>query len=111
MAEHENVDSAVPRWQALVERDEEPRRIRTAVDDQPAAPPALDQDPIALADVEHDDAGEPVRAMDEHEGEANRRDHQRSRGQLHCPVRSRRRAASSDGRCCTRRSSCARARR
>ena len=82
VAEHEDVDPAVPWRQAFVQRDQEPRRIRSAIDHEPATPPALDQDPVALADIEHHDPSEPVRSMDDHEPEPERRDDEGSRREL-----------------------------
>ncbi len=34
--QHQDVDPAVPRWEATIERDEQPVRVRTTVDQQPA---------------------------------------------------------------------------
>ena len=53
MGQDEDVDPPVPRRDALVELDEQPVGIRAAVDQHPAAAGTLDEDRIALADVEH----------------------------------------------------------
>jgi hypothetical protein len=80
--EHEDVDPPVPRRQALVEGDEQSRRVRAAIHDHPTAPIALDQDPVALSDIEHDDVDRPVRPIRERQGEADRGGRQRERGDL-----------------------------
>ena len=59
---------AVPRRQPPVELDEEPVRIRAAVDEHPSAAAALDEDRVALADVENRDPGGAVRPMGEGRG-------------------------------------------
>ena len=46
------IDASVPRRDAAVERDEEPIRIGTSVNQQPTAARPLDEDRVALADVE-----------------------------------------------------------
>ncbi len=50
--EHDEVDPAVPRRDPGVEGDEEPIRVRAAVHEQPATPRRLDEDRVALPDVE-----------------------------------------------------------
>ena len=90
MAEHEDVDPAVPWRQALVEREEEPARIRAAVDHEPASAAAFDEDPVALPDVKDDDPSKPIGSMDEHDPEADCRQGQRSRRELCCSPGSRR---------------------
>ena len=52
MGQDDRVDPPVPRRDPLVERDEQPVRIRPAVDQQSAAARALDEDRVALADIE-----------------------------------------------------------
>ena len=47
--------------------------IGPAVDDHPAAATALDEDPVALPDVEDDDARDAVGPMDDDEREPDRR--------------------------------------
>lgn len=56
MGDHDHVESPIPRRQAGVERAEQPVRVRPAVDEQPAAAAALDEDRVSLADVEDRDA-------------------------------------------------------
>ena len=68
VGEDEQVDPAIPRRQSRVERDEQPVRVRPAVDQQATAATALDEDRVALADVEdrHPDAAVgPVRRRDD----------------------------------------------
>jgi len=48
----QGVDASVPRRDAAVERDEEPVGIGTSVDQQPTAARALDEDRVALSDIE-----------------------------------------------------------
>ena len=67
--EHEDVHAPVPGRQALVERDQESTGIRSAVDDHPAAAAALDQDPVALADVQDDHARHAVGPMGDDQGQ------------------------------------------
>jgi hypothetical protein len=81
VGEDEDVDAAVPRREPFVEGDQQPTRIRPAVDQHPAATPALDEDAVALPDVEDDDPGDPVGAMGEDHREPDgrrceRRNHQ-----------------------------------
>ena len=56
MGQDEDVDPSIPGRKAFVERDEEAARIRPAIDDHPAAARALDEDGVALADVEDGEA-------------------------------------------------------
>ena len=56
------VDPPVPRRDPLVEHDEQPVRVGSAVDEQPTAAGALDEDRVALADVEDRDPGDPGRS-------------------------------------------------
>ena len=62
VGEHDQVDPPVPRWHPRVERDEQPVRVGTAVDEHSAAGRAGHEDRVALADVEHHDVGAPIRA-------------------------------------------------
>jgi hypothetical protein len=62
--QHKDVDTVIPRWQALVQGEQEAPRIGSAVDYQPSAAPALDQDAIALPHVEYGDVDKPVGSMD-----------------------------------------------
>jgi hypothetical protein len=73
VGQDEDVDPAVPGWQPPIELDEEAVRIRAGVDEHPTAVAALDEDRVALADVED---GDPRRAVDpvrEREAETGRR--------------------------------------
>jgi hypothetical protein len=56
MGQHDNVDPPVPGRHLLVESDEEPVRIRPAVDEHPCATAAFDQDRVALAHIKHHEA-------------------------------------------------------
>ncbi|HVL53566.1 MAG TPA: hypothetical protein VM344_04845 [Vitreimonas sp.] len=67
VAQDQCVESAVPRRQPLVKRQEQAIGVRAAVDQDPPAPRALDEDGVALPDVEHDDRRPAGRAMDHHE--------------------------------------------
>ncbi len=79
---HDNdVDPAVPRRDSPVEGDQQPVRVRAAVDEQAPASGRLHEDGIALADVEGDDVEAAIRPRDgrdggqgDHEGE-ERREH------------------------------------
>ena len=68
MGQDEDVDPAVPRRQPAIELDEQPVRIGAAVDEHPSAAAALDEDRVALADVEDRDPGGAVRSMGEGRG-------------------------------------------
>ena len=52
MAQHEEIDSAVPGRDPSVELDEEPIRIGPAIDEHPRPTIALDEDGVSLAHVE-----------------------------------------------------------
>lgn len=73
MGEDEEVNPAVPGRQALVECNEQPSRIGSAVDDQPATARSLDEDAVTLPDVEDDDSDDPVRAVGERQAEGDGR--------------------------------------
>ena len=62
VGEHDEVDPAVPRRHPRVERDEEPVGVGAAVHEHPPARRPGHEDRVALADVEDDDVGAPVRA-------------------------------------------------
>jgi hypothetical protein len=89
MAEHEDVDPPVPWRQPLVERDEQPTRIRAAVDDHPSAATTFNEDPVALPDVEDDDARHAIRAVRDDEAEPDDRSAERDGGDSESPVRAR----------------------
>lgn len=80
VGEDDGVDSAVPRRQPLVERDEEAIGVGPTVDEKTAPTAALDEDPITLADVENGDARGAIRSMDQHD----RRSHERGRKREDC---------------------------
>ena len=65
MCQHDGVNSAVPRRDVLVERDEQPVGIRTTVDEQAAAARALDEDGVTLAHVEDGDSSPAIGPVDE----------------------------------------------
>ena len=52
VGEHEDVEPPVPRRDARVEREQDAIRVRPTVDQHPRAGPGLEQDGIALPDVE-----------------------------------------------------------
>jgi hypothetical protein len=79
MGEHEDVDAAVPRRQPLVEGNQQAPRIGPAIDHHAAAAATLHENPVALPDVEDDDARDAVRAMRDDQGEADRRRHEPDR--------------------------------
>ena len=57
MAQDQRVDPAVPRRDPPIEGHEQAIGIGAAVDEEPAAPGTLDQDRVALPDIEHRDPG------------------------------------------------------
>jgi hypothetical protein len=72
MGEQEDVDPVIPRREALVEREEEPRRIGAAIDDHPAASISEHEDAVTLPDVHHDDVHRAVRPIRERECQRER---------------------------------------
>ena len=56
VGQDQGVDASIPRRDAAIERDQQPVGIRTTVDQQSAAARALDEDRVALSDVEDRDA-------------------------------------------------------
>jgi hypothetical protein len=82
VCQHEGVDPVIPRRKPLVEGDEETPGIGPAVDEHPATVAALDEDGIALADVEHDDLGRPIRTVRHRE---RKRDRGRGKGEASDP--------------------------
>ncbi len=74
VGQDQEVDPPIPGRQPGVERQQEPIRVRSAVDQQPPAPSALDQDRVALADVEDRDPDPAV-------GSVRRSDHDRDEAQ------------------------------
>jgi hypothetical protein len=67
VGEDERIDAAVPRRDALVERHEQPVRVRPAIDEHPPAARTLDENRVALTDVENGDLRSAVRPMHQHE--------------------------------------------
>jgi hypothetical protein len=61
MGQHEQVDPPVPTGQLRVECHEKAVGIRSAIDEHPAPSIALDEDGVALSDVEHGHAQAPIR--------------------------------------------------
>lgn len=55
MRQDHGIDPAIPRRDAAIERHEQPVGIGAAVDEQPAAVRTLDEDGVALTDIEHRD--------------------------------------------------------
>ncbi len=76
----QDVDPPIPGRQPLVELPHEPVGVRSAVDEEPPAGAALDEDPIALADIENRDADDPARSFGDREAEGDRRRHERDSG-------------------------------
>jgi hypothetical protein len=62
VGQDQGVDPAIPRRDAAVEGDQQPVGIRTTVDQQPTAMRALDEDRVALSDIEDRDARRGCRA-------------------------------------------------
>lgn len=84
VGEHEDVDAPIPGRQALVQRQQQAARIRSAVDDHPAASIPEDQDAVALPDVEHHDVHCAVGPVRERQRERDRRARQCARRHARC---------------------------
>jgi hypothetical protein len=69
MGEHDEVEPAVPGRESRVEERQQPIGVGPRIDEDAAAPVALEQDGVSLADVEDGHAKAPVRACDDDEGE------------------------------------------
>jgi hypothetical protein len=76
VGQDDRVDPPVPGWDPTVELDEQAVGIRPPVDQQATAPGALDEDRVALADIEHGDPGDPGRQADHHRAGQPDRDRQ-----------------------------------
>jgi hypothetical protein len=63
MGQDQRVDPPVPGRESLVERDDDAIRIGSTIDEEPAATRALDQNGVALPDVEDRDPGPAVGTM------------------------------------------------
>ena len=61
VGQHEEVDPPIPGRDVRVEGDEEAIRIGAAVDEHPRAAVRVDEDRVALPDVEHRDPDPAVR--------------------------------------------------
>jgi len=70
VAEDEQVDPPIPRWQVGIERDEEAVRVGSAVDEKARPTIAVDEDRVTLADIEHGDPDMTVRAAHDDRPEA-----------------------------------------
>ena len=77
MGQHEQVDAAVPGRHVRVEGDKEAIRIGSAIDEHPRAPVGVDEDRVALPDIEHRDPDPPVRAVQGDGADADDDDGQR----------------------------------
>jgi hypothetical protein len=81
MAQDEEVDPTVPRRDAPIELDEEPVGIGTAVHEQPTAAVPLEEDRVALTDVEDRHRGHACRPARGDGAGAHESDDDRGRGQ------------------------------
>jgi hypothetical protein len=64
MTEDHGIDAAIPRRDPGIEHDQEAIRVGATIDQQPAAPGSLDEDGVALSDIEDGDPGDPGRPGD-----------------------------------------------
>ena len=74
MARHDDVEPPIPGREAPVEEPEEPSRIGPAVDEEASPASALDEDRVALADVEDDEGRIPRRSVGGTEDDRHDRD-------------------------------------
>ena len=65
VGEHHRIKATIPRWDPLIEFDQQAIGIRTAVDEQPSAVRALDEDRVPLANVEDRDGRTSRRSLDD----------------------------------------------
>jgi hypothetical protein len=87
VGEDHGIDSTVPGRDVPVEHHEQPVGIRPAIDEQASAMRALDQDAVALADVEDRDPREGTRARCHHAaGDGDRDDQGDGRRALRGPA-------------------------
>jgi len=77
--QHEDVDPAVPGRQPLVQVLQQPVRVGAAIDDEAPAGAALDEDRVALTDVEDHEPRDVVGAMTNGQGEREGRASERRR--------------------------------
>jgi hypothetical protein len=73
----QGIDASVPGRQPLVERDEESVRIGAAIDKESAPAGTLDQNRVALPDIQYDDPGPAVRSVERDSDAADDRCDQR----------------------------------
>ena len=73
VGQHDEVDAPVPGRQLRIEDDEQPIGIRSAVDEHPAAGVTLDEDGVALSDIEDGHPQATVRPGRGRQGSADRR--------------------------------------
>ena len=59
MRQDDGVDPPVPRWQAAIEGDQQPGRVRASVHEEPPTIGSFDEDRVALADVQDGDPRDP----------------------------------------------------
>ena len=86
VGQDQGVDPPIPRRDAAVERDQQPVGVRTTVDQQSAAARALDEDRVALSDVEDRDARGGGRAGGNDAAGDRDGDDERRGGGTACPV-------------------------
>ena len=77
VSQDQGINASIPGRQPLVERDEESVRIGAAIDQESAPAGTLDQNRVALPDVEHDDPGPAVRSVERDSDAADDRCDQR----------------------------------
>jgi len=81
VGEHEDVDPAVPRRQSLVKGADQAGRVGPTVDEEAPPGAALDEDAIALADVQDRHAHDARRPIHDREAEGDRRGDEGDRGE------------------------------
>jgi hypothetical protein len=80
MRQDDRIEPAIPGRDQAVELNQQPVGVRTAVDQEAAAARALDEDRVALADVEHGDGGRSCGPLDrDGPGHGRRREQCRQR--------------------------------
>ena len=70
------IDPTIPRRDSSIERDQQAVGVRTTINQQPPASRTLDEDGIALPDVEDRDAGDAPRAGHHDAARDDEREHQ-----------------------------------
>jgi hypothetical protein len=73
VGEDHQVDPTIPGRNVRIELDEQPIRVGPAVHQQAAAAVALDQDRVALPDIEHGQMDAAVRSVRDKEDEGHKR--------------------------------------